>query len=62
MANKYYNPDTGRVNFPAVEKDLGYELDEFEQEFTIYWFESGHHSLPKFDSEEAMEFRLTCEG
>lgn len=56
METNYYNTKTGKVNYKAIEKALGYKLTEEEREYCIYFYQSGNSGLPDFNSEEAMDF------
>ena len=62
METKYYNPKSGKVNFKALEKALGYKLDELEREYAIYYYQNGNMGLPNFSSEEAMDFAAMLQG
>ncbi len=62
METKYYNSKTGKVNTKAIEKAVGHTLDYLEEEYAIYYYESGYEGLPDFGSERMMDFRLMLCG
>lgn len=62
METTYYNPKTQKVNKKALEKALGHKLDYEEEEYAIYYYESGYEGLPDFGSERMMDFCLMLYG
>lgn len=62
MVAPYYNPHTQRLNKKAIEKAIGHTLDYEEEEYAIYYYESGYEGLPDFGSERMMDFCLMLFG
>lgn len=64
MANKYYDPQTGKVDFKAIEKAVGYKLDPWEKEYAEFYYQEGScygkdlDAVPDFCSETASDFHL----
>ncbi len=56
METTYYNPKTQQVNKKAIEKALGHPLNYEEEEYAIYYYESGYEGLPDFGSERMSDF------
>lgn len=70
MASRYYNPKTGKVNYKAIEKAVGYKLSESEREYADFFYEEGScygkdtNGIPDFGSEFHADFEamlLGCE-
>lgn len=62
METIYYDPSTQKVNKKAIEKAVGHSLDYEEEEYAIYYYESGFTGLPDFGSERMMDFCLMLYG
>lgn len=68
MASKYYNRETGKVDFKAIEKAVGYRLSNSEREYAIFFYEEGSNygkdtdNIPDFGSEMHSEFEQMLAG
>lgn len=62
METTYYNPNTGKLKKKALEKAVGHRLSYDEEEYAIYYYESGFTGIPDFGSERMSDFCLMLYG